>query len=381
MRYFERTEPETNILYVELIAASFKMFVPTAIMSVIFLAVGIYCALEIGGTLPWIAIAGGAAASTGRLGVIIAYHRQAEALRMRRNVSAAWQFRLAVSTLAFAASLALLGTTSFLSDQPITQMLVTGLLFGFCSGAVARGYIRPRICAACIMVATLPIALAAASAGGIGHVIMAAMFLAFLVGSLETIRYAYRLAREQISLRNEMMMVARHDTLTGLANRFGLREAFATLVKSRHDVPMMAVHCLDLDRFKPVNDRLGHPAGDALLRELATRITATVRNGDIAARLGGDEFIVIQASIDRAEEAEMFARRLARVIAAPYAIDGKLIEIGISLGYATSPPYNVSLDALIEAADATLYRVKRAGGGVGSSAAAPDTTLPKVVSW
>jgi diguanylate cyclase (GGDEF)-like protein len=381
MRYFERAEPEPTILYVELIAASFKMLVPAAIMSVIFLAVGTYCALEIGGTLPWIAIAGGAAASAGRLGVIIAYRRQTEALLTERHVSTAWQFRLAVSTLSFAASLALLGTTSFLSDQPTTQMLVTGLLFGFCSGAVARGYIRPRICAACVTLATLPIALAAASAGGIGHVIMAAMFLAFLVGSLETIRYAYRLAREQISLRNEMMMVARHDTLTGLANRFGLREAFANLVKSHRDVPMVAVHCLDLDRFKPVNDRLGHPAGDALLRELATRIAATVRNGDIAARLGGDEFIVVQASIDRAEEAEMFARRLARVIAAPYVIDGKLIEIGISLGYATSPPYNASLDALIEAADATLYRVKRAGGGVGSSASTPDPTLPKVVGW
>ena len=125
----------------------------------------------------------------------------------------------------------------------------------------------------------------------------------------------------------------------------------------------------------------GHPAGDALLRELATRIAATVRSGDIAARLGGDEFIVVQASIDRAEEAEMFARRLARVIAAPYVMDGKLIEIGISLGYATSPPYIASLDALIEAADATLYRVKRAGGGVGSSAAAPGPILPKVVGW
>jgi diguanylate cyclase (GGDEF)-like protein len=381
MRYFERAEPEPTIVYVELIAASFKMLVPAAIMSVIFLAVGIYCSVEIGGTLPWIAITGGAVASAGRLVVIIAYRRQSEALLTERRVSAVWQFRLAVSTLSFAASLALLGTTSFLSNQPIAQMLVTGLLFGFCSGAVARGYIRPRICAACVTLATIPIALAAASAGGIGRMIMAAMFVAFLIGSLETIRYAYRLAREQISLRNEMMMVARHDTLTGLANRFGLREAFANLVKSHRDVPMVAVHCLDLDRFKPVNDRLGHPAGDALLRELATRIAATVRNGDIAARLGGDEFIVVQGSIDRAEEAEMFARRLARVIAAPYVIDGKLIEIGISLGYATSPPYNASLDALIEAADATLYRVKRAGGGVGSSAAVPDGTLPKVVGW
>ena len=217
--------------------------------------------------------------------------------------------------------------------------------------------------------------------GDIGHIILAAMILTFLVGSLETIRHGYWLAREQIGLRNEMMMVARHDTLTSLANRFGLREAFEKLVRSHRDKPMVAVHCLDLDRFKPVNDRFGQPAGDALLRELAARIAETVRDDDIAARLGGDEFIVVQGAIGRPEEAEMFARRLARLIAAPYAIDGTLIEIGISLGYATSPPYAASLDALIEAADAALYRVKRAGGGVGSSVVVPGPTVPKVVSW
>lgn len=381
MRYFEQDDPEPTVVYVELIAASFTMLVPAAIMSVIFLIVGIYCALAIGGTLPWIAIAGGTAASAGRLGVIIAFRRQSEMLRAERRISAAWQFRLALSTLSFAASLALLGVTSFLSTQPIPQMLATGLLFGFCSGVVARGYIRPRICAACVTLATTPIALAAASTGVIGRLILAAMFLAFLIGSLETIRYAYRLTREQIALRNEMTMVARHDALTGLANRFGLREAFANLIQTRRDLPMVAVHCLDLDRFKPVNDRFGHPAGDGLLRELAVRIATTARDGDIAARLGGDEFVVVQAGIARAEEAEMFARRLARVIATPYVIDGTPIEIGVSLGYATSPPYNGSLDALIEAADATLYRVKRAGGGVGSSATMADSTLPKVVGW
>lgn len=381
MRYFERGAPEPTTVYVELIAASFKMLVPAAIMSAIFLAVGIYCAVEIGGTLPWIAIAGGTLASAGRLVVIISYRRRTEALRADRAVSATWQFRLATTTLSFAASLALLGATSFLSAQPMSQMLTTGLLFGFCSGVVARGYIRPRICAACVTVATVPVALAAVSVGDIGHLILAAMILAFLVGSLETIRHGYRLAREQIGLRNEMMMVARHDMLTGLANRFGLREAFEKLVRSHRDVPMLAVHCLDLDRFKPVNDRFGHPAGDALLRELAARIAETVRDDDIAARLGGDEFVVVQGAIGRPEEAEMFARRLAHLIAAPYVIDGKPIEIGISLGYATSPPYVASLDALIEAADAALYRVKRAGGGVGSSVIVPDPTVSKVVGW
>ncbi|WP_307088466.1 GGDEF domain-containing protein [Sphingomonas faeni] len=367
----------------ELVAASFTTLVPAAIMSSIFAAVGIYCALEIGGYLPWMAVAAGMASSVGRLGVIVAYRRQTELRREDRDVSAAWQFRLGISTLSFAGALALLGAICFAQSAPIPQMLATSMLFGFCSGAVARGYVRPRICSAAVTLAAAPIALTAALDGGVGRLMLAAMFLAFLAGSLETIRYAYRREREQIALRNEMTLVARHDPLTSLANRFGLREAFDEVVRNHGEVPMVAVHCLDLDRFKPVNDRFGHPVGDALLRQLAARIAATVRDGDIAARIGGDEFIVVQAGIARAEEAQIFARRLVRVISAPYSIDGRSIEVGVSLGYATSPPMSVSLDTLIKAADATLYHVKRAGGGIGSSAPAPApaSTISKAVGW
>ncbi|MEG3089771.1 GGDEF domain-containing protein [Sphingomonas sp. PB4P5] len=378
MRY-DRYEPEPTTVYVELIAATFTMLIPAAIMSGIFLAVGIFCALEIGGILPWIAVASGMAASVARLAVILAYRRQARGELSRRSVSAKWQFRLGLTTLLFAASLALLGISAFLSPQQLPELLTTGLLFGFCSGAVARGYIRPRICAACVTVATLPIALTAALQGGLGYLILAGMFVAFLLGSLETIRYSYRLAREQIALRNEMTLVARHDVLTGLANRFGLREAFAQLLQARDGLPMVAVHCLDLDGFKPVNDRFGHPVGDALLRELANRIRSTARVGDISARLGGDEFTVVQGGIARAEEADLFARRLARAITAPYMIEGQTIEIGVSLGYATSPPHEATLDALIAEADATLYHMKRSGGGVGSSAKLDPQ--PHAVGW
>jgi diguanylate cyclase (GGDEF)-like protein len=127
---------------------------------------------------------------------------------------------------------------------------------------------------------------------------------------------------------------------------------------------MVAVHCFDLDRFKPVNDRHGHPAGDALLRQLAERIRDTLRDGDIAARIGGDEFVVIQAPIHIADEADMFARRLSRAITAPYEIEGVIIEIGVSIGYATSPAIARDLDALIATADAALYHMKTSGGGI-----------------
>jgi len=371
MKPIQRRDPEPANVYIELVAASYTMLVPAALMSAIFLVVGTFCASEIGGAIPWIAIATGMAASLARLAAILAYRRQSAVKRIDLAAIARWETRLALTTVLFAAALALLGATTFLLSAPVPQLLATGLLFGFCSGAVARGYIRPRVCSASVMVATLPVATAAALHGGTGHWILAALFIGFLGGSLETIRYAYRLAREQIALRNELAMVARQDPLTELANRFGLREGFTEILRTHRELPMLAVHCLDLDRFKPVNDHYGHPAGDALLRQLAERIGAILRPGDLAARLGGDEFVVVQVGIGRPEEAELFARRLARAITFPYVIEGETIEIGVSLGYATSPPKTASLDGLIAAADVVLYRVKHEGGGVGCEAGRP----------
>lgn len=369
MRQNRRHTLEPNSVYVELVAASYSMLVPAAIMATIFVGVGIFCARQIGGPIAWTAILVGLITALSRLGVILAYRRQCDPRIMDRKVAGTWELRLALTTMLFATSLAVLGARSF-SSTPSVQMLSTGLLFGFCSGAVARGYIRPRVCAACVTVATLPIALAAVLHGGTAYCLLAGLFIAFLLGSLETIRYAYRLRIEQITLRNKLTLVARHDPMTAIANRFGLSEAFEDLLEARGDQPMLAVHCIDLDRFKPVNDRFGHPTGDALLRMLADRLRAQLRPYDVAARMGGDEFLVVQAGINHADEAEMFARRLVRAISAPYSINGEIVEIGVSLGYVTSPPHAAALEDLLPAADAILYRVKRAGGGVGSAATA-----------
>lgn len=123
---------------------------------------------------------------------------------------------------------------------------------------------------------------------------MAGLFMEFLIGGYQIILYTYQQTRDQIALRDWMTLVARKDYLIGHVNRFGLGEAFADLLRAHGEVPMMAVHCINLDCFKPVNDRYGHPTGDALLRQMADRIRATIRAGDIAARMGGDKFAIIQ---------------------------------------------------------------------------------------
>jgi diguanylate cyclase (GGDEF)-like protein len=123
-----------------------------------------------------------------------------------------------------------------------------------------------------------------------------------------------------------------------------------------------ALFCLDLDRFKNVNDTRGHPAGDALLRSVADRLTACVREIDTVARLGGDEFAILQAATEREEDAELLARRVLEAVSAPYDLDGYRAVVGISIGIAMAPGDGTNLEALLKAADISLYRAKLDGG-------------------
>ena len=150
--------------------------------------------------------------------------------------------------------------------------------------------------------------------------------------------------------------LASHDALTGLANRMLFRDG-VTLALAAADA-RFALLCLDLDGFKAVNDRLGHPAGDALLRLVARRLTDSVGEEALVARLGGDEFAMILRQGDR-ETIAACAERLVARIGEPYEIDGRRVVIGTSIGIAFAPADGP--DTLIKRADLALYRAKAEG--------------------
>lgn len=156
--------------------------------------------------------------------------------------------------------------------------------------------------------------------------------------------------------------LAMHDALTSLPNRVMLRtrtdEALAAITGGGG----FAVLCLDLDNFKDVNDGLGHPAGDALLCEVATRILSVTRHSDVVARLGGDEFAIVALRDDDAGIATM-ASRLVEAIRVPYEIDGQMVLIGTSIGIAMAPADGTDPDTLMKNADLALYRAKSNGRG------------------
>ncbi|NGM36654.1 EAL domain-containing protein [Methylobacterium sp. DB0501] len=156
--------------------------------------------------------------------------------------------------------------------------------------------------------------------------------------------------------------LARLDPLTGLPNRLQLREHLdAALLRLHRKAEGCAVLLVDLDRFKPVNDTLGHPVGDALLQKVADRLRAMVRAGDAVARIGGDEFVVLQAGVSGPDEAQALARRVVDLVGRTYMIEGQLLSIGASVGVALAPADGQDADRLLKNADLALYRAKLDG--------------------
>ncbi|OJU10319.1 MAG: diguanylate cyclase [Caulobacterales bacterium 68-7] len=153
------------------------------------------------------------------------------------------------------------------------------------------------------------------------------------------------------------------DPLTGLHNRVGfLARLNDALVDTERSDSLVSVLCVDLDRFKTVNDALGHPVGDALLRKVADRLRSAARKGDVVARLGGDEFAIIQRHADQPQGAEALAARIVDLVGRAYVVSGHSINIGASIGIALSGD-KPGADELIKRADLALYRAKASGRG------------------
>ncbi|WP_426614885.1 bifunctional diguanylate cyclase/phosphodiesterase [Bradyrhizobium sp. McL0616] len=168
---------------------------------------------------------------------------------------------------------------------------------------------------------------------------------------------------EWLEAQAKISHMARHDALTNLPNRVLFHEELEQGLRRAGSNDQLAVLCLDLDHFKDINDSLGHPIGDALLKEVGRRLKATVGEHDTVARLGGDEFAVVQ--IGRSEEAaaRALAGRLVEVISAPYEIEDHQIVIGVSIGISLSPQDGSNPDELLKNADLALYRAKADGRG------------------
>lgn len=374
-RWGERrlSAPLPEPVYRDMIATLFTMAVPVAGMGALVVLAGTLMVAEHRDWFMAALTAATALVTLIRLALFHAYGRWTSVARPALADLRRWETRYAWGSYIFAALLGAMSVAALRHHAPLNHMVIISLVFTFGGGVVARISCRPLICTISVLLAAGPTVAALAvhvglQAGRSWHAqyfIVEAMLVSLVTAlSLETVRHLYRSGVEQLTARHDLAHLVRKDALTGLPNRLLLRERFDSSIKSSIEGhASMALHFLDLDGFKSVNDRHGHPVGDLLLCEVGLRLAGAVRARDTVARLGGDEFVVIQEGIHHDDEATMLARRLIKQLSQPYLIDGLSLEISASIGIAMAPRDGTDFDELAGRADAALYWSKKDGKG------------------
>ena len=188
------------------------------------------------------------------------------------------------------------------------------------------------------------------------------------------------MAMDELNLRRvvqDLGTMALHDTLTGLPNRTHFRQLMAQACRrADHSGEKVVVGLMDLNRFKIVNDTLGHASGDELLQQVALRLKHSLATSDVVARMSGDEFTVLLTDVRSARDATNVIKRLQRVFEEPFKLRGQEVFVHCSLGLSSYPDNTPNPEQLLNQADAAMYRVKRAGGGYAWFDAAQDQRSP-----
>lgn len=163
-------------------------------------------------------------------------------------------------------------------------------------------------------------------------------------------------------MEEELLYLAQHDALTGLANKFYTKNILDALIKqAKQHQTMVALLYFDLDHFKDINDLLGHHIGDLLLQEIARRVQKSIRDADLLARFGGDEFVVLLPGITKKEQIDIVAKKILGMVEQPFIFDKKEYYITASMGISIYPNNGDNIEKLFKSADSSMYRVKRAG--------------------
>jgi diguanylate cyclase (GGDEF)-like protein len=358
-------------IYVDLVCVLMGGRLPIAVMACTVALVAFFS--RDAGSAAWILPAG--AAVLVMLG--IRYRLVVDALRRwpsappTEREARAWEARYARVMLAYALLLGAMNASIALDGDLASHLLVVAAIFGFSAGQVARGSARPRLCGAVVLSAGLPTALGFAGralfetdlrAAG-AYAAVSLLIVVYALSSLETIAFNYRTLLSQLEAKRHLAGLARLDPLTELPNRLSLREKLQMAFADGSTQSGLALHVIDLDGFKSVNDSHGHPVGDKLLQEVAARLRSMLRAGDEAFRVGGDEFAIVQMDVTGRSEVEFLGRRIVKLLGKPYEIGGESIVIGASDGTALGGEAG-DLELLIERADAALYAAKKDGRGL-----------------
>lgn len=344
--------------YLELVRSVLSTLIPTSIMGLLFVLVAVLAIGRHQDALLFLFAIAGTFASIARIAILLKYSRSFDEVLTIEH-AARFERVFGTSYIAFAILLGLFAGRAMQVCEVDTQMVIASLVVGYAAGVAAGVSLRPRISLVALTCSVLPVAFASASKADAAHTTLAIVLVALLAGGMSSMLKRYKWTSEAIAMRHLLDSLARRDPLTGLPNRLELSEAFQTFQNSAEN-RIVALHFLDLDGFKPVNDTYGHPVGDRLLQLVAERLAMLCSDADVAVRLGGDEFALLQTRITYPDEVELVRRRIAKVLAEPYTIGEQEIIVGVSVGSATSRTGMASLQALLSEADTASYKVKAA---------------------
>ncbi|MGN6497262.1 MAG: putative bifunctional diguanylate cyclase/phosphodiesterase [Tsuneonella sp.] len=273
-----------------------------------------------------------------------------------------------VGAFSYAAMLGIISGLTIVYDAgPGVQTLMMANALGYGAGICARNAGRPAIAMGQLILATGPVAIAGLYVGSLPYVFLAINVILLVPAMGSIVMNLFKALRESISaaetsaeLADKMQVLARTDVVTGLANRAGLNHAMVETAMHLPDDRMLATFWLDLDRFKEVNDLLGHQVGDRVLSEVANRLRETTPDGSVLARFGGDEFVVCCEVASRSE-CERLAARVLEDVTRPMRIDGERLEVPASMGVALMPEDGQDADSVMQGADLALYHAKTGG--------------------
>ncbi|MBN9018784.1 MAG: GGDEF domain-containing protein [Rhizobiales bacterium] len=253
------------------------------------------------------------------------------------------------------------GVQSFVAmttGDPVLMVLWTAQILGSLSAITAINFAAPRLAFLLVLLCLVPLVAGTPFSGYPGLLLLIPMAPPFLLGVWMILRNFHGLVVDTLVSEWSNARLARHDPLTGLLNRHGLDQALKSICTEASE--RLTILCVDLDGFKLINDTYGHIAGDRLLDEVGARLSRAVRPADRVARIGGDEFMIVAQGLDPTATQSLAERLVATLSGEPYLIDGTLVCVGASAGYASLPGDAEDIADLWVQADRALYAAKQA---------------------
>lgn len=300
----------------------------------------------------------------GRIASAFAFHRMAQENEAQTRLlelvyeAGAWGYALVLGAIA--------GLTVVLAAQPELHVLAAANAIGYAAGVSARNAGRPQIAIGQNLLASVPLAIGLMVAGSVAYWLLAISQILFIIAVIgitlrtyDIVHASFASAHRNAVLAQEMRTFATTDPVTSLANRAGLDDWLAKAFREPTP-PAFALFWFDLDRFKEVNDTLGHPVGDRVLVEVANRMRAVCDPDMLISRFGGDEFVIVAPAMNRVA-ADAFGRLILTVIGQPFQVDGHKIAVSASLGIALHPDDGQSAAVIMQQADMALYASKVGG--------------------